>query len=526
MSKFEGKAVRFGRWLGSAVIVAAASLISGGAVAQPVANAPAGEIHGISADGLELFQGIPYAKPPVGDLRWAPPEAEAPFALPFQATTPGNECVQLATFWRPGKPASWTEDCLSLSVYRPAGAENLPVMVGFHGGGFVNGAKTDWDPRELAREGNIVVTVNYRLGALAYLSMDELNAESADGKSSGNYGNLDKVQALRWIQQNITTFGGDPNRVTVGGQSAGARGICFLLASPEAKGLFHGAIVESGGNCAATSMEASLTNGSKFVEAIGCDGAADKLACLREKTPGEVLAAQAASGIRGGVVFGGAEMPKDALDAFQSGEFNRVPVIVGNTLTETLVFTYEAYDLQGQPVIAAEYEDAIKSRMGDKADEVFAAYADVAARSPGLALGNFNADRGYACSTPSVIDALAKWTPTYSYVFADTTAPLRSYAAVPPSFELGAPHSAELPYLWGENTVPNGLTPDQQKLAKMMRSYLVALTDPDGMAASGQPEWPAYTPDSQQRLVLKPGGKNEIISQSDYLAPHHCELFN
>ena len=192
--------MRSTRWgiLAGALPLAVTLGLANGAVAQ-TATAHVGQIVGATDGDLLLYQGIPYAEPPIGKLRWAAPEPAGAFQQPFQANSAGNECVQKAIFWRPGKTASWTEDCLTLNVYAPAsGGSNLPVFVGFHGGGSVNGAKTDWDPRELAAAGSVVVTINYRLGALGFLALPELNEESKDGQSSGNYGDLDKLEALRW----------------------------------------------------------------------------------------------------------------------------------------------------------------------------------------------------------------------------------------------------------------------------------------------------------------------------------------
>jgi para-nitrobenzyl esterase len=505
------------------VSVAGAALINGEVAAQTV-QAPVGRISGTQAAGLNLYQGIPYAKAPAGALRWTAPQPAEPFKEIFVADKPGNECVQKAIFWRPDRPASWTEDCLTLTVYAPAsGGQNLPVLVGYHGGGSVNGAKTDWDPRELAQAGNIVVTVNYRLGAMGYLALPELNAESKDGQSSGNYGDLDKLQALRWVKENIAAFGGDPGRVTIAGQSAGARGVCYAVLSPEAKGLFQGAIIESGRDCPSVSNAEATKSGEKFVETIGCANTPDRLACLRSKTPAQIIDAQTKSNLAINTVHGGSVLPLPAAKAFETGEFNRVPIIIGNTQSETRVFVYEANDLVDQPVDKAQYEETVRSRMGAKADAVLAAYASDAEKSPGLALGNFDADQRYMCPTSQAIEALAKWTPTFAYEFSDMTAPLRSYASVPPSFNLGAPHSAELPYLWGENTVPRGLTDTQKKLAEGMRAFWASLTVPGG--PTGTSKWPAFSAEARQRIMFQEGGKTELISEDQYRKNHHCDLF-
>lgn len=502
-----------------------ASFAPGGASAVSLTvTAPVGEITGTRDGDLVTYEGIPYAAPPVGELRWAAPSPVEPFKLPFQANSSGNECVQRAIFWRPGKTASWTEDCLTLNIYAPAtGGTDLPVFVGFHGGGSVNGAKTDWDPRELAAAGNIVVTINYRLGALGFLALAELNAESKDGQSSGNFGDLDKLESLRWVKNNIAAFGGNPDRVTISGQSAGARGVCFAVASPEAKGLFQAAVIQSGRDCPSIANAEAVKSGEKFVEAIGCKERQDRLACLRSKTPADILDAQAKSKMAIATVYGGYAQPKRAMDAFKSGEFNRVPMIVGNTRDETRVFIYEANDLVDQPVDLSQYENEVRTRMGEKADAAFAVYAADAKTSPGLALGNLDAEQKYICPTIVALETLSKWTQVHAYEFADVTAPVRSYADVPASFDLGVPHSAELPYVWGEDTVPDGLSADQKKLAAMMRSFWISLASPGGL--TGPVSWPTYTADAPQRIVFKAGGQTDVLSDIDYRKTRHCDLF-
>ena len=237
----------------SAAVLATAPSI-GAAAATPVetqVQTAEGTLAGAWLPGYRLFQGIPYAEPPVGNLRWRPPQSPHAWTGVRPALEPGDECVQQAIFWRPGSPASWHEDCLYLNVYAPpaeAGGKRQ-VMVWFHGGGWVNGAGTDVQPSWLAAEGNVVVTVNYRLGALGYLAAPALDAESSDKQSSGQYGDLDKVEALRWVKRNIASFGGDPERVTIAGQSAGAGSVCWLMASPAAKGLFQRAVIQSIGDC-------------------------------------------------------------------------------------------------------------------------------------------------------------------------------------------------------------------------------------------------------------------------------------
>ncbi len=311
-----------------------------------------GTLAGSWQPGYRLFEGIPYAAPPVGALRWRPPQSPHPWSGVRPATEPGTECVQQAIFWRPGSAASWHEDCLYLNVYTPAaeaGAKR-PVLIWFHGGGWVNGAGTDVQPAWLTAEGNVVVTVNYRLGALGYLALPALDAESADKQSSGQYGDLDKIEALRWVKRNIAAFGGDPERVTIAGQSAGAGSVCWLMASPAAKGLFERAVIQSIGNCVNIDHDQATERGQRFVKALGCGDATDAAACLRGKSAAEIIDAQVATALPWRPVQGGAAQPSLAPVAFAAGDFNRVPVMIGNTRHETRAFVYEGNDLVKQPV--------------------------------------------------------------------------------------------------------------------------------------------------------------------------------
>ena len=335
-----------------------------------------GAVAGDWRPGYRLFEGIPYAEPPVGKLRWRPPQSPRPWAGVRDARRPGDECVQQAIFWRPGSTASWHEDCLYLNVYAPPGETGAkrPVLVWFHGGGWVNGAGIDVQPAWLVAEGNIVVTVNYRLGALGYLASPALDAESDDKQSSGQYGDLDKLEALRWVKRNIAAFGGDPDRVTIAGQSAGAGSVCWLMASPRAKGLFHRAVIQSVGDCLNISHQEATQRGDGFVQAIGCSGAGDVAECLRSKSPAQIIDAQVAAGVAWRPVQGGAAQPTLAPEALAAGDFNRVPVIIGNTRQEARAFVYEGNDLVRQPVTAASFEAAVRNQFGDNADRVLETY--------------------------------------------------------------------------------------------------------------------------------------------------------
>jgi len=511
----------------SAAVLAIATSIGAGAAAaaETEVQTAEGTLAGAWLPGYRLFEGIPYAEPPVGNLRWRPPQSPHAWTGVRPALEPGDECVQQAIFWRPGSPASWHEDCLYLNVYAPAAEAGgkRPVMVWFHGGGWVNGAGTDVQPSWLAAEGNVVVTVNYRLGALGYLAAPALDAESSDKQSSGQYGDLDKVEALRWVKRNIASFGGDPERVTIAGQSAGAGSVCWLMASPAAKGLFQRAVIQSIGDCVNIDHKEAVQRGARFAQAAGCGDATDTAECLRSKSPAQIIDAQIAAGLAWRPVQGGEAQPTLAPAAFAAGEFNRTPVIIGNTRHEVRAFVYEGGDLSKQPVTAPSFEAAVRKQQGANADRVLEAYPLTSA--PGAVLAAVGTDSGFACNAAPVVADLAKWTPTFAYEFRDETSPPRPYMTTPPSFPLGASHTSDVPYVWqSETTVP--LTPDQMALARIMLSFwsnFAATGDPNGAAL---PEWPRYEAQSPRRIGFLAGGAVEEVSADAYAQEHHCALWD
>src|SRR5690554_2298307 len=290
-----------------------------------------------------VFKGIPYAAPPVGERRWRVPVAAAGWQGERMATEFGPDCMQQpypegSFFYRPGCMSS--EDCLYLNVLAPDAAdEPLPVMVWLHGGALTrgSGAISTYDGASLAGKDVVLVTVNYRLGVFGYLAHLELVAESAaysDGNySAGNYGILDQIQALRWVQENIAAFGGDPNNVTIFGESAGAWSVHFLTASPLANGLFHKAIAQSGARMDmrveldrhSTAGQSATTSGVQLAEQLGVDG----LAGLRAMPGRELLDGAAAASFRSDGIVDGWVIPDQPYQLFAEGRQNRVPILVG-----------------------------------------------------------------------------------------------------------------------------------------------------------------------------------------------------
>jgi len=286
-------------WLqhGIAAVAVALSLSAGGpglvmaAPESPVVATDLGQVRGVSNGATQQFLGIPYAAPPVGDLRWRPPQEPERWNGVRDATSFGPHCPQVATPY--GTP-SMTEDCLFLNVFTPPKTNQgrphlLPVMFWIHGGGLVVGESDGYDPSNLVAQGVVVVTINYRIGELGFLAHSALTAESPKG-ASGNYGLLDQQAALRWVRRNIRAFGGDPDNVTIFGQSAGGLSVQSQLASPLAAGLFHKAIVESGAySLQQPSLAAAEAIGAVFAASAGC-AVPSTAACLRSLPVQVILA--------------------------------------------------------------------------------------------------------------------------------------------------------------------------------------------------------------------------------------------
>lgn len=312
-----------------------------------------GAVQGFTQDGVSAFLGIPYARPPVGQLRWAPPQPPLgwsgirlaqsfPPACPQKDFSPGDTV---------GK-AKGQEDCLYLNVWTPNLSGPLPVMVFIHGGGNqqgstdqISGGARIYDGANLARRGGVVVvTIQYRLGALGYLVHPGLEAESAWGKA-GNYGAMDHVAALQWVQQNIEAFGGDPNQVTLFGESAGAVNVGNLLATPAAKGLFHRAILQSG-TPRLKGYNAARVEGLGFAQKLGASGsAAQQIAYLRSLPPDSLVSGDSSPISGNGTVqsvwqpvMDGYWFPQESLEAIQSGQHNRVPLLIGSNSDEMSLY--------------------------------------------------------------------------------------------------------------------------------------------------------------------------------------------
>ncbi len=436
-----------------------AALLSTLATAQTAVTVQTdhGPVVGRQAD-TRSFLGIPYAAPPVGPLRWKAPQPAAPWAAPRDASAFGNDCPQtvIALFALPGETpgtVKGNEDCLTLNVYTPTGAtpgSKLPVMTWIHGGLFIAGSSSGYSGAELARKyGVIVVTVNYRLGALGWLSLPALSAEA--GGQSGNYGLLDQQAALKWVQANITAFGGDPAKVTVVGESAGGMSVCAHLASPQAAGLFRAAIIQSGlctspGN--AVTLAEAQTRNTRYASNLGCQ--VTDLACLRSLDPQKLLSTKVpglrpASAQVWSPVYASAALPLQLRDAFESGRFNQVPVMNGTTHDEGRLFVQVASP-DGKPISPVLYWGGTGLTVGVvNTSRTLARYPYRRYGTPALAFATMFTDAVFSCTALRVDQALSKYVPVYAFEFNDPQAAtlIKSPSDLP---GLGSHHSSSLAY--------------------------------------------------------------------------------
>ena len=487
-----------------ASVLASAPTGASAAPKSPVVGTDKGPVRGVAIGDMQAFLGIPYAAAPIGDLRWRPPQEHAGWHGVLDASDFGAHCPQVATPY--GTPST-TEDCLFLNVFTPAKTNHgrphlLPVMFWIHGGGLVVGLSDGYDPAKLVAQDVVVVTINYRLGELGFLAHPALAAESPTG-ASGNYGLMDQQATMRWVQRNIRAFGGDPDNVTIFGESAGGLSVHSQLSSPLAGGLFHKAIVESGAySLTQPTLAAAQAAGTAFATSAGCPS--QTAACLRSLSVSAILAAQPG----GSMVpnLDGFVLPQTVKSAFTTGQFNRVPVIEGSNHDEWRLFVAQTEATTHVPLTAAGYVPALEATFGFSPSfatfVATAGYPLAAYPSPSVALGAVGTDLVFSCNARISSRLLSQFVPTYQYEFNDPSAPMLYFPPV--SFPTGAYHASELLYIFDLTGTPvpsPGLTPAQQDLSDAMVGYWTRFARSGNPNSAGEPAWPLYgTSDQFQSL--------------------------
>jgi len=505
-----------------------------GKASNPAIVTDSGPLKGIIAPTINKFLGIPYAAPPVGDLRWTPSQSYGRWHGVFEATQLGDECPQLDPF---GNHLG-NEDCLFLNVYTPGlkkkrrEHDGLPVMVWIHGGSLTGGAGGRYDPTPLVEKGNvIVVTINYRLGLLGFFAHPAIDRES---HLNGNYGLMDQQFALQWVQRNIEAFGGDPDRVTIFGESAGGLSVYSHLASPTAARLFHGAIAQSGAYASFQPYQQFIVplavaefGGSAFATLVGCSDGTSQ--CLRATPPAALVSAQPDELYP---IVDGIVLPLTPGVAFASGQFNRVPVITGSTRDEWRFFVATGYDYVGNPLTDAAYPQAVADFAGlplnDPITQTLLFFYPLGNYPPApgvvsgapLALGAMGTAAVFSCTGRKAATFLSQYVTTYAYEFNDPNAPL-SFRLPPASFPLGSYHASEIQYLLNVYGIPSPFSPDQRRLSDAMISYWSQFAKTGDPNASGTPAWSPYGATDQFQSLVAPTPTVEV----SFDTVHKCSLF-
>jgi para-nitrobenzyl esterase len=468
------------------LLVAAAELACA-AVAQQVLT-ETGKISGLRAKGLSVYKGIPFAAPPVGDYRWRPPQHAAHWTGTRKADAFAPACMQVGVSMPGETPPKVDEDCLYLNIWTPAKSKHqrLPVIVWIYGGGYINGSASMplyWGDR-LAQKGAIVVTIAYRLGPLGFLALPELTQESPH-HSSGNYGLMDQIAALRWIQRNIAAFGGDPNCVTIAGQSSGAISVSILMASPLAKGLFQRAIGESGGLFEPLQLAPKflLANAERDGEKYAASLGAPSLKQLR------LLPANLLTGNAGGISHPVIEpyvLPVSPYEAFTAGQQNDVPLLIGSNAEEARAMIDVSHET------AATFDSDMEHSVGQLPPPLLAAYphtTDEGAKQARLGLER-DLRFGWDMWAWARLQATTGQKSVYYYLFQQQ-----------PPFPVGslyegwgASHFAELWYVFDHlDQEPWRWSNADRRVAEEMSSYWVNFAKSGNPNGPDLPQWPAFT---------------------------------
>jgi len=499
------------RWLVLSLFACSSS-----AASPEIVDTEQGAVRGVAiGDDVTAWLGIPYAAPPIGELRWAPPAPAPHWSGVRDARSWSPTCIQTSTS---NALLGGSEDCLYLNVWAPPRAEHLPVLVFIHGGFALNGSAATvtageriYDGAYVAAHGPaVVVTLNYRLGALGWFRAPTLGV-------NGNFGVADQLAALRWVQTNIAAFGGDPTHVLVYGESAGGTATCAIYASPQGRGLFSAAMIESGG-CGVMPQPTIEALGQSLIGAAGCSSAADPLACLRAQPADTVAVAApfdlADNNARWAMTLDDELVPQVPATAIAAGAHNHVPFAIGNTTNE--YSTLISHFLHAPITTDAEYRDALAHFFPQRTSSVLARYPAAAYASPMQALITALSDALMVCPARRIArTAFANQSePVWRYMFAHT------YENGPEQ-PLGAGHALDLPFEF-HNLALTGFTPSATELAlsDSIIGYWVRLAatgDPNG---NGAVPWPRYTADDPA-IVL-----DNVIAPQTGVRTAQCDFWD
>ncbi|HTG02416.1 MAG TPA: carboxylesterase family protein [Nitrospirota bacterium] len=492
----------------------------GGGQSESTVQTESGMVTGITTTLMSEYLGIPYAAPPVGAMRWMPPQSFGAWQGVFQATQFGSECPQAG---------GGDENCLFLNIYTPDVATTHAVMVWIHGGGLTSGAGSEFDPTPLVAGGGVVVvTINYRLGMLGFFAQPALDAE---GHMAGNYGFMDQQFALGWVKRNVAAFGGDPARVTIFGESAGGLSVYSQLASPLAAGLFQRAIAQSGAyagfapdyrvqilpiaTAETTGKPPLVRAGTALATAVGCSS--QTAACLRAVAATTLVANE-------GNTFptiDGALLTETTGSAFASGAFNRVPVMTGTNHDEYRYFVANDFTL---PLTNAQYSSATTTVFGSSLTPTVMAEYPLGASPPvnegELQLAAAGTDGIFACTARRAMMGLAQYVTVYAYEFNDESAPGPKFPGL--NFPLGAYHSADVEFLFNRNGKPAPLTADELQLSQAMISYWTHFAKTGDPNSPGQPQWLPYNAGTDERQSFVPPAP---VVESNFDTAHLCTSF-
>ncbi|MBM7061351.1 carboxylesterase family protein [Pseudomonas sp. UL073] len=550
-------ACRRSRWLTTALTGLLLGTTLGSAEAGPQVQTANGVVEGAVVNNTRLFRNIPYAQAPVGNLRWRAPQPAQPWSGVLQAVGDAKLCAQ------GGSEVTHNigeEDCLVLHVTTPPNATpgaKLPVMLWIHGGAFMEGSGRQYDATQLVARNTVVVSINYRVGIFGFLALEALRNEASD-RSVGNYGLLDQQLAMKWVQQNIAAFGGDPRNVTLAGQSAGAMSVLMHMTMPPSAGLFQRAIAQSpvfmGEGGPITDLKTAIGKGSATAALLGCPAGAGQLACLRGKNVGDLqnaslmkwsaLSISTQTLLPFAPVVDGVVLPANPTTNLIRGNYQKVPLLIGTTRDEAKPLFAVAQFVTGHRLTSDEYNQFLQNSAPSVSwVAVRALYPVIAYGTPAAAGSALLSDSAFSCAANNLRKRMYRNSPVYGYEFADPNSPsgfgadLLGPTTTPDV--LGAGHTDELPFLFNRRTAVGNtvsLNASQTEMSSRMLGYWTNFMKTSNPNGSGLPTWKPFDANGnllglerQGLMRLRPGDTKMVYSSvllKDFEQEHHCALWD